>query len=124
YFWMIRRVVVPAGKVLVLLKKDGSRSLPGDQIIVPAPPDQKIDPTGFEKWQNLYADVNGILEEVHQPGTYFGFSLFDYERYVVDGVKVPNQQIGIVVKKFGDKLGEGQVLADASQRGPLSRVLQ
>ena len=39
YFWMIRRVVVPAGKVMVLLKKNGSVSLPGDQIIVPRPPD-------------------------------------------------------------------------------------
>ena len=35
YFWLIRRVVVPAGKVLVLLKKDGMRSLDGDQIIIP-----------------------------------------------------------------------------------------
>ena len=35
YFWMIRRQVVPAGKVLVLMKKNGSRSLPRDQIIVP-----------------------------------------------------------------------------------------
>jgi len=29
-FWFIRRVVVAPNEVLVLLKKDGSRSLPGD----------------------------------------------------------------------------------------------
>ena len=32
YFWLIRRVVVGPNEVLVLLKKNGSRSLPGDQI--------------------------------------------------------------------------------------------
>src|SRR3954469_3033625 len=38
YFWTVRRVVVPAGKVLVLLKKNGTRSLAGDQIVVPRAP--------------------------------------------------------------------------------------
>jgi regulator of protease activity HflC (stomatin/prohibitin superfamily) len=126
YFWTIRRQVVPAGKVLVLMKKNGTRSLPGDQIIVPRPPDQKTDPTGYDKWENQYGDVNGILEQVYPEGTYFGFSPFDYERKIVDAVMVPNGKVGIVVKKFGDKLDEGQVLADPdrNQRGPLSRVLQ
>src|SRR5690349_15768757 len=43
YFWFVRREVVPLGKVLVLMKKDGSRSLPGDQVIIPRPPDRNRD---------------------------------------------------------------------------------
>ena len=35
YFWLIRRVVVGPSEVLVLLKKDGWRSLPADEIIIP-----------------------------------------------------------------------------------------
>src|ERR1043165_4821902 len=38
YFWFVRRVVVGPGQVLVLLKKDGSLSLPTDQVIVPRAP--------------------------------------------------------------------------------------
>ena len=126
YFWMIRRVVVPAGKVMVLLRKNGSASLPGDQIIVPRPPDEKTDPSGYATWESQYGKTNGILEEVYPEGTYFGFSPFDYERYVVDAVVVPNGKVGVVVKKFGAKLDPGEVLADPArdQRGPLPRVLQ
>src|SRR5213082_3515560 len=43
YFWMIRRVHVPSGHVLVLVKKDGTKSLDGDQVIIPGPPDQTQD---------------------------------------------------------------------------------
>jgi regulator of protease activity HflC (stomatin/prohibitin superfamily) len=126
YFWMVRRVVVPAGKVLVLLKKNGSRSLPGDQVIVPRAPDQKIDPAGYQKWESQYGDVNGILEQVYPEGVYFGFSPFDYEREVDDAAVVPNDKVGIIFKKFGQKLDAGQVLADPQrdQRGPLPNVLQ
>ena len=35
YFWEIRRVVVPADHVLVLLKKDGHKSLADGQVVIP-----------------------------------------------------------------------------------------
>src|SRR5215207_6748850 len=38
YFWFVRRIVVGPGEVLVLLRKDASKSLPGSKIIVPRPP--------------------------------------------------------------------------------------
>src|SRR4051794_25598744 len=37
-FWEIRGFVVPQNHVLVLMKKNGSRSLTGDQVIIPRPP--------------------------------------------------------------------------------------
>ena len=40
YFWFIRRIVVGPGEVLVLMKKNGTRSLPDDQVVIPRPPDQ------------------------------------------------------------------------------------
>ncbi len=124
YFWMIRRIVVGPGQVLVLLKKDGSRSLPGNQIIVPKPPDAVADPEGYQRWEKEYGDCNGILEQVYLPGTYFSFSPFDYEREVNDTVEVPTGKVGIVVRKFGKNAPSG-ILADETkdERGPLPIVL-
>ena len=76
YFWLIRRVVVHQGQVLVLLKKNGSRSLPGDQVVIARPP---ADPLQYAQWEKTYGDCNGILEQVYPEGTYFGFSPWDYE---------------------------------------------
>lgn len=128
YFWSIRRVVVGPDEVLVVLKKYGSRSLPGDQIIIPGPPDTR-DTAAYSAWEKTYKDVNGILETVYPPGTYFKFSPFDYDREVINITKtadIPIGKVGVVVKKFGQKLPPGQVLADASkdQRGPLPITLQ
>ncbi|MGA2232532.1 MAG: SPFH domain-containing protein [Tepidisphaeraceae bacterium] len=132
YFWFVRRVVVGPGEVMVLMKKDGSRSLPGDQVIVPRPPDSDKDPSGYAQWEKDYGDCNGILEQVYPEGTYFGFSPFDYEREVISSDQVaataiiPNGKVGIVIRKFGKSLPAGQVLADpnAAERGPLPGVLE
>lgn len=122
YYWFVKRVVVQQKHVLVLLRKDASKSLAGDQVIVPARPK---DGGAAAEWDTKYGDVNGILEEVFQEGTYF-FSPFDYEREVYPIVEVPSNKVGLVVRKFGAPLDEGQVLADMSrgQRGALPDVLQ
>jgi regulator of protease activity HflC (stomatin/prohibitin superfamily) len=144
YFWEVRRVVVDQGHVLVVLKKNGSRSLKGDQIIIPHPP--KEGSPEYAAWQKEYGDCNGILEQVYPEGTYFAFSPFDYERYLIkldrkrgehssddseaadggDGAIIPADKVGIVVKKFGKPLDPGQVLADPArdQRGPLPTLLR
>src|SRR4051794_28135213 len=129
YFWEVRRVVVPADHVLVLMKKHGSASLPDGQLIIPRMPDRAKDPARFAEWDKRYGDANGIHEEVWPEGVYFGFSPFDYERWVVPisqtNAAVPNKKVGVVVKKFGRNLPAGQVLADASkdERGPLAQLL-
>src|SRR4051812_46140691 len=115
YFWFVRRIVVGPGQVMVLLKKDGSRAMSGDQIIIPRAPDQKIDASGYEQWRQTYGDVNGILEQVYPEGTYFGFSPFDYERERFEATVVASGKVGVVVKKFGEKLDPQQVLADPSR---------
>jgi regulator of protease activity HflC (stomatin/prohibitin superfamily) len=129
YFWEIRRVVVPADHVLVLMKKDGSKSLPEGQIVIPRPPDANKEPARFAAWEKEYGDTNGICEQVLPEGTYFGFSPFDYEREVLPvrhvNAMVPNGKVGVVVRKFGKNLPAGHVLADASkdERGPLPQLL-
>lgn len=129
YFWFVRRVVVGPDEVLVLMKKHGTRSLPGDEIIIPRMPDQKADAARYKQWKEKYGDCNGILEETFPAGTYFKFSPFDYERFVYDvrtSASVPNDKVGIVIKKFGQKLDDGQILADPArdQRGPLPIILR
>src|SRR4051812_41490473 len=79
YFWLIRRVSVGSNEVLVLLKKDGWRSLPADEIIIPRMPDREKDPQRYQQWSERYEGCNGIVEEVYRPGVYFKFSPFDYE---------------------------------------------
>ena len=126
YFWMFRRIVVGSDEVLVLLRKDGGRSLPGDQVIIPHPP--KSDSPDYAKWKETFGDCNGIIEQVYQAGTYFGFSPWDYERDVIkiNHAVVPTDKVGIVIRKFGTPLDNGQVLADPTrgQRGPLPVVLK
>jgi regulator of protease activity HflC (stomatin/prohibitin superfamily) len=129
YFWEVRRVVVPADNVLVLLKKDGHKSLPDAQVVIPTPPDRNKEPAKYEQWENEFGDVNGICEHVLPEGTYFAFSPFDYERWVIPVARsnavVPNGKVGVVVRKFGKPLPPGQVLADPAkgQRGPLPNLL-
>ena len=122
YYWFVRRVVVDPDKVLVLMKKDGARGLPGDQVIIPDP---KTYPGGAEAWEKEYGDSNGILEQVYLTGSYF-FSPFDYERTVEKIAEIHPGKVGVVVRLFGDPLPPGQVLADPAkiQRGPLPGVLQ
>lgn len=125
YAWEFRRVVVDPGHVLVLIRKDGARSLPGDQIVIPRPPPR--DDPAYAQWDRAYGDCNGVLEQVYPEGTYFGFSPFDYEREVVDVAEtaiVPNGKVGVVIRKFGGPLPDGQVLAGDGERGPLPVVLQ
>jgi regulator of protease activity HflC (stomatin/prohibitin superfamily) len=136
YVWEVCRVVVDPNHVLVLLKKNGSKSLPGDNVIIPRPPDPK-DPDYAAKmktWQGTYGDCNGILEQVYPEGTYFQFSPFDYEREVIaidQSAIIPAGKLGIVIKKFGQRLdtdSDGrctQILADPArdQRGPLPIIL-
>jgi len=128
YLWEVRRVVVPQNSVLVLMKKNGSRSLTGNQVIVPRAP--AVDSPEYASWEREYGDCNGILEQVYPEGTYFNFSPFDYERNVIDisgTAIVPSGKVGVVIRKFGRQaLGAGQVLADPAldQPGPLPGVLR
>lgn len=122
YFWLVRRVVVDPDKVLVLMKKDGDRSLGGDQTIIPNP---TTYPGGPEAWEKAFGDTNGIHEGVYLTGTYF-FSPFDYERTIQPMAEIHSGKVGVVIRLFGEPLPEGQVLADPDklQRGPLPGVLQ
>ncbi len=121
YYWFVKRVVVNAGEVLVLMRKDGSKSLPGDQIIIPT---REGYHEGDEVWQERYGDANGILEEVMRPGTDF-ISPFDFEREIFKVRTIPSGKVGIVVRKFGEPLPPDRVLArkDRNERGPLAEPL-
>src|SRR5687767_1160007 len=55
YYWLVRRVVVEPDEVLVLMKKDGGRSLPGDQVVIP---DASSFPGGKDAWEKQYGDAN------------------------------------------------------------------
>jgi hypothetical protein len=115
YFWFVRRVVVGPSEVLILLKKDGNRSLPGDEVIVPRMPDAKTEPDRYKAWKERYGDCNGIMEEVYPAGTYFKFSPFDYEREVIDvstSAARAERQGRDRHQEIRAAAGRGQILAD------------
>lgn len=124
YLWFFVRISVGPDEVLILLKKDGDTSLPDTQYVIPAAPD-KNSPQ-YAAWEKQYGDCNGIMERPMKSGTYFAFSPFDYEREIVKVEVIPSDKIGLVIRKFGNSLPPGQVLADASlnQAGPLPVILQ
>jgi regulator of protease activity HflC (stomatin/prohibitin superfamily) len=124
YLWFFVRIVVGPDEVLVLIRKDGSRSLPGREYVIPSPPDTS-DTAAYAAWEKQYGDCNGILEEPLKPGTYFGYSPLDYEREIVKVRVIQAPQIGLVIRKFGEPLRPGQILADLDrpQAGPLPVVL-
>ena len=67
-------------------------------------PNPQTDPDRYADWKKRYDGCNGIMEETYPAGTYFKFSPFDYEREIIDvstSAAVPNDKVGIVIKKFG-----------------------
>lgn len=106
---------------MVLLKKNGGKSLPGDQVIIPKFPDKIKEPDAYKAWYEKYGECNGIMEAVYPEG----FSPFDYERRSSrKPAVVDNGKMGVVIRKFGEKLDDGQVLADPdrNRHGPLPFV--
>jgi hypothetical protein len=126
YFWFGRAWWSIAIMCSSCCARTARAACPGDQIIVPRPPEDRSS-QAYAEWEATYGDCNGILEQVYPEGTYFGFSPFDYERDVVNistTAIVSNGKVGIVVRKFGRPLDAGQVLAGPGQRGPMPGVLE
>ena len=42
------------------MKKNGSKSLPDGQLVIPRAPDQAKEPARYAEWEKQYGDCNGI----------------------------------------------------------------
>lgn len=120
YWWFVQRVEVPAGQVLVLVHKWGA-PLPeqaGTQYVLhPALLKQLGEPAESLKFK-------GLLYNVSAEGRYFRDPFF-YERILVPATFIEQQEIGVVIRLYGDPLPAGKVVAtEPSEAGPLAETLK
>ncbi len=129
YYWFVQRVEVPAGKVLVLVRKVGE-PLPSTM------PDGSPVPETVRTQTVLYPALlealgespdstryKGIQYEVLPEGRYFYDPLF-WERQVHPAVVIGQDEIGVRVRLYGQPLPPGKIVAtEEHERGPLKDVL-
>lgn len=119
YWWFVQRVEVPAGKVLVLIRKVGEPLPPeaeGQVVLYPALVKKLGEPPDSTRYK-------GILYEVKPEGRYF-YDPFFWERRIVDMVYIGPDEVGVLIRRFGKPLPEGKVVAtEPDERGPLAEVL-
>jgi regulator of protease activity HflC (stomatin/prohibitin superfamily) len=120
YWWFVQRKEVNAGEVLVLMRKVGA-SLPaeadGQVVLYPALLKKLGEPADSVKYK-------GILYEVKPEGRYFR-DPFLYERTVCDATFIEQDEIGILIRKYGEPLPPGKIVAtEPHERGPLAEILR
>ena len=130
YWWFVQRVEVPPGQVLVLIRKVGdalpaatSSPQPGAAVIG----EQVVLYPALLK--ELGADPNstqfkGIVYQPRTEGRHF-YDPFLWERICVPAVQIKDDEIGILIRKYGRSLPPGKIVATADdERGPEEQVLK
>ncbi len=103
WIWYGWRIEPRNGEIAILVRKTG-RNLPPEAILAPGP--------GYK----------GIQEDVLPEGRYFR-NPWDWEWRYAKAVDIPAGKFGVLVRKFGDDLPEGEILAREGTRGILPDVL-
>ena len=120
YWWFAQRVEVDQGQLLVLIRKVG-QPLPseaeGQVVLYPALLKQLGEPADSVKYK-------GILYAVKPEGRHF-YDPFFYERRIVPATFIEQDEVGILIRKYGKPLPAGKVVAtELDERGPLADVLR
>ena len=103
WIWYGWRIEPENGQIAILLKKTG-RNLPPEAILAPGP------------------EYKGIQEEVLPEGRHFR-NPWTWEWHYAKMVDIPAGKFGVLVRKFGKDLPEGEILARDGTRGILRDVL-
>jgi regulator of protease activity HflC (stomatin/prohibitin superfamily) len=129
YWWFVQRVEVPAGEVLVLIKKTGA-TLPAETAA--GEPVPEFVRTQLVLYPELLAALGeepdstrykGIMYEVLEEGRYF-YDPFFWRRETHPAVVIAQDEVGIVIRRYGKRLADGKVVAtESDERGPLAEVL-
>jgi regulator of protease activity HflC (stomatin/prohibitin superfamily) len=130
YWWFIQRVDIGPGQILVLIRKVGT-DLPasgvagaanaaeiGQQVVLyPALLKQLGEPPDSHRYK-------GILYQPLPEGRYF-FDPFFWERVRVPAIQIAEDEIGILIRKYGRALPPGRLVAtETDERGPVADVLK
>jgi regulator of protease activity HflC (stomatin/prohibitin superfamily) len=120
YWWFVQRVEVGPGEVLVLVRKVG-QALPaeaeGQVVLYPALLEELGEPADSVKYK-------GVLYDVKPEGRFF-YDPFFYERDVRKATFIEQDEIGILIRKYGQPLPPGKIVAtELHERGPLAEILR
>lgn len=120
YWWFIQRVEVQPGQVLVLIRKVGT-ALPAEAtqqvVLYPGLLKQLGEAPGSTQYK-------GIVYQPLPEGRHF-YDPFFWERILAPAVIVPQDEIGIRVRKYGRPLPPGKTVAtEEDERGPEAEVLK
>jgi regulator of protease activity HflC (stomatin/prohibitin superfamily) len=120
YWWFVQRVEVQPGQVLVLIRKVGA-ALPataGDQVVLyPGLLKQLGEPPNSTRYK-------GILYRPLPEGRYF-YDPFLWERVRAPAVVIKQDEIGVLIRKYGRSLPAGKTVAtEDDERGPEQEVLK
>ena len=129
YYWFGQRKEVGAGEVLVLIRKVGdplpSVSKDGRALSEAERGQVVLHPKLLEGLGESPGSVRykGIMYDVLPEGRYF-FDPFFWDRKIVDAVVIKQDEVGILMRKFGKPLPAGKIVAtEPDERGPLAEVL-
>lgn len=123
YWWFVQRIEVGADELCVLVRKIGT-DLPdaaeGQVILSPG----LLTLLGDDPKHPAH-EYKGVLLEPLPPGRYFRDPFF-WDRVIVPVTVINQDEVGILVRRFGAPLPPGQVVADEvkEQRGPVRGVLK
>jgi regulator of protease activity HflC (stomatin/prohibitin superfamily) len=120
YWWFVQRVEVGSGKLLILVHKVGA-PLPdqaaGQSVLYP----ELLRQLGDNPAKPTY---KGIVFEPKPEGRYF-YDPFLWERIIIQAMEVRQEEIGILIRRYGKPLPPGKTVATApDERGPLAEVLR
>jgi regulator of protease activity HflC (stomatin/prohibitin superfamily) len=122
YWWFIQRVEVPANHVLILVRKVGAELPPSEVaasqvVLYPELLASLGEPPESHRFK-------GVLFEPRVEGRYF-YDPFLWERIIVPAVQIRDDEIGVLMRRYGRVLPAGKVLATApDERGPLAEILK
>ncbi|MBI5865438.1 MAG: hypothetical protein HZB38_13210 [Planctomycetes bacterium] len=123
YWWFVQRVEIGADELCVLVRKVG-RELPesAESQVVLYP--TLLKELG-EDPANPRHNYKGVIYEPLPPGGRYFRDPFFWSREIIPITNIAQDEVGILVRKFGKPLPEGRILASQSDdfRGPLRDVL-
>lgn len=123
YWWFVQRIEIGADELCILVRKVGT-DLPdaaeGQVILYPG----LLTKLG-EDPKNPSRDFKGVVYEPLPPGTRHFFDPFLWDRVIRPVTEIEPDEIGILIRKYGDPLPAGHVVADkdAAQRGAVRGYL-
>ncbi|HWL92729.1 MAG TPA: SPFH domain-containing protein [Phycisphaerae bacterium] len=128
-FWFVIRVEVETNRLLAYVNKTG-RDLPkelyhdhGDQVVLyPELVETIAKKTGLSA-SEVREGFKGIQYEVRKEGRYFP-NPYTREAYVVPSTIIKQNEIGVLIRKFGKPLPYPKTVAtEPDERGPVAQVL-